>query len=386
MLIKEETIKPSLLDNIPYIDNQLLDESVIPVTENSRLGKYIISVEDISSFCENSEKDPGYVISKICESNNIPIDNIAFSVNEDSIILGESVANLSIDIANYGIPVYAAPTSHDLLWETIGYELAYQFGIPIDEMTIGGVKKMLGHSDDVGEFWNDNNRATQDDISRLVHRYSNTKGKIDSKGKQKLPHIYDGSDNNPIIQGQKLNIHNMNIDKSNETSYTHRGNFIRMAHKGTAVQRKRQREQEREDKAWELYNKENVRTSNVSPREKERQMRDMNLENDLRQNVGRMSAARQAKEEINDHYKEAEAANNKINSTVKQAEASNDKNFIAKVIAKLHDWAKRYSEKYKETKVSGPKSAIQKVLSYITRAISALTKRLHNLTTKYKID
>ena len=75
-----------------------------------------------------------------------------------------------------------------------------------------------------------------------------------------------------------------------------------------------------------------------------------------------------------------------MNSEINKAEHSNDKNFIAKVIAKLHDWAKRYSEKYKETEISGPKTAIQKALSFITKAIASLTKRLHNLTTKYKID
>ena len=72
----------------------------------------------------------------------------------------------------------------------------------------------------------------------------------------------------------------------------------------------------------------------------------------------------------------------KIKRLQQQAQRSNNKNLIAKGLAKLHDWAKRLNEKYKETKVSGPKTAIKKALSWITGAIASLTRRLHNLTTK----
>ena len=72
-----------------------------------------------------------------------------------------------------------------------------------------------------------------------------------------------------------------------------------------------------------------------------------------------------------------------INSEINKAKSSNDKNFIAKVIARLHDWAKKYRDKYKNgDSKSNVKPAFQKAIYYITNAITALTRRLHNLTTK----
>ena len=56
MIIKEENIKPSLLDSIPYIDEQPISEAIIPITENTRLGKYIVSIEDIDSLCGRNRK------------------------------------------------------------------------------------------------------------------------------------------------------------------------------------------------------------------------------------------------------------------------------------------------------------------------------------------
>ena len=79
MLIKENAINSStnILDNLVYIQESY-SPAVIPVTENSRLGKYVISLEDINSYCEDNGSDPEYTISQICEMNNISTDNIAF--------------------------------------------------------------------------------------------------------------------------------------------------------------------------------------------------------------------------------------------------------------------------------------------------------------------
>lgn len=144
MIIKEENIKPSLLDSIPYIDEQPISEAIIPITENTRLGKYIVSIEDIDSFCEDNCEDPGYVISRICKSNGISPDNIAFSIKEESVILGESAASISNQLAKNGNFVYAIYPVHDKLWKSIGYELCEEFKIPIQEVTIGWVNKKVG--------------------------------------------------------------------------------------------------------------------------------------------------------------------------------------------------------------------------------------------------
>ena len=80
--------------------------------------------------------------------------------------------------------------------------------------------------------------------------------------------------------------------------------------------------------------------------------------------------------------KDMENFEKKMQDEIDDLHRSNNKNLIAKGLVKLHDWAKRLNEKYKETKVSGPKTAIKKALSWITGAIASLTRRLHNLTTK----
>ena len=319
MIIKEENIKPSLLDSIPYIDEQPISEAIIPITENTRLGKYIVSIEDIDSFCEDNCEDPGYVISRICKSNGISPDNIAFSIKEESVILGESAASISNQLAKNGNFVYAIYPVHDKLWKSIGYELCEEFKIPIQEVTIGWVDKKLGRYYQNSAYNDD--RASNEYITRAVRRsYYNKlhdKGKItDDEWEDSYKHKDENEKEQQRIEGLRL----------------------RFAHKGH-VGRER---------------------------------------NHIRE-LDRKRAERNAQDQQQSSSPDTSA----INSEINKAKSSNDKNFIAKVIARLHDWAKKYRDKYKNgDSKSGIKPAFQKAIYYITNAITALTRRLHNLTTK----
>ena len=305
MLIKESEIMSSPLDDIQYIE-QPITEAVIPVTENSRLGKYVVSVEDITQFCEDTNSDPAYVISQICESNGIETDTLAFSVKEESVILGESAANISVALMNEGADVLAAPTSHNWLWMAIGEGIQEKFGIPLDEVTYKWMRNKIG-MDQAFDDKIDSKRATSKDLSISVAA---------KNGIHKLTHGGDSTELDTFLNG---------TDDGIEL----RGFLLRNGHKGHVG-----------------------RETNKIERNSENRIKDMeNFEKKMQ-------------DEIDDLYR------------------SNNKNLIAKGLAKLHDWAKRLNEKYKETKVSGPKTAIKKALSWITGAMASLTRRLHNLTTK----
>lgn len=178
MLIKESEIMSSPLDNIQYIE-QPITEAAIPVAENSRLGKYVVSIEDISEFCENTNGDPGYVISRICESNGINSDSLAFSIKEESIILGEDAANISVSLMNEGAGIFATPTKHDELWINIGEELKSIIESSLDEVSAYWVKNKLGG---ISFFPKEDKErpAKQSDVDYYAYTYS-TKPNVKKK-------------------------------------------------------------------------------------------------------------------------------------------------------------------------------------------------------------
>ena len=319
MLIKESEIMSSPLDDIQYIE-QPISEATIPVTENSRLGKYVVSVEDITQFCEDTNSDPGYVISQICESNGIETDTLAFSVKEESVILGESAANISVALMNEGADVLAAPTSHNWLWMAIGEGIQEKFGIPLDEVTYKWMRNKIG-MDQAFDDKIDSKSATSKDLSISVAA---------KNGIHKLTRGGDSTELDTFLNG---------TDDDREL----RGFLLRNEHKGHVG-----RETNKIERMAHRAN---------------------NQADKLMQNS-------------EDSTKDMENFEKKMQDEIDALHRSNNKNLIAKGLAKLHDWAKRLNEKYKETKVSGPKTAIKKALSWITGVIASLTRRLHNLTTK----
>ena len=430
MLIKESEIISSPLDNIQYIE-QPITEATIPVTENSRLGKYVVSIEDISEFCEDTNNDPGYVISRICESNGIDVDNIAFSIKEESVILGEDAANISVSLMNEGADVLAAPTTHDMLWQYIGEGIQEKFGIPLDEVSRYWVQKHLGHAPDLTdanpsyEF----SRATKDDVdfyTGLLYKGKNRKEKIErirtGKGrdrdeKNKYINGYDGPENTGFVIKHGLGFlptrAHYEVEKGKYSPYKSDedilsdkkvGRSMRGFHKGHVG---RERRQAMEDKAWAEYNGDNTKQAQLDKEfekaeaeryensitadananiEKEQGLKELdrlNRQDAVDRRTAGIKTAQKEKQRLEELNKKDK---DKLDNMQKVAMKSNDKNFVARIIAKLHDWAKIYSDKYKQLKVTGPKTAIKRVIGYITQAIAALSKRLHNLTTKYKMD
>ena len=344
MLIKEKYITSSLLDTIPYLSQHVTSESTIPVIENSKLKKYIVSLEDINSFCEDNGTDPNCTIAQICKINNISTDDIAFSITEESVILEESVFDLLRNLSNNN--VYVVPTKHNKLWESIGYELSNKFNIPLDEVTVGWARKKLGvptkDNDPISDYVDVADTKLNQNLLDQIAGIAFSKGQyMHNINNSKVQNFHARRDYN-----RNNNIYSMKIGNPDD-KHTYATQFDI---------------EERRGKAIRAFHKQG-RKNSILGKDKA---------DELREQIRKQ--------------KEEEKRKKNMQSEVDKAEKSNDKNFIAKVIAKLHDWSKRYSEKYKETKISGIKSSIQKALSYITKAIAFLTKRLHNLTTKYKIE
>ena len=373
MLIKENAINSStnILDNLVYIQESY-SPAVIPVTENSRLGKYVISLEDINSYCEDNGSDPGYTISQICEMNNISTDNIAFSVSPESIILGEDVADNAIFLMNEGAEVLAKPVMHDSLYKLLKEDCERiehgEDSIFLQEITKGFVDKMLGvdYKYGSGKRENPNQTATRADLYNRIAR---------SKFANKEYHV---GDIDPI-SGKRL--------KKEDIGY-----LTTFSHAADNRKKRLDKKQADEDRAWNIhdYGDEFATANEKHPEragknfEKLKDLQsthyfiDQKMRDKKEQEQADKEAMKTAKEEVKTGMDE-------IHKMEEEAYKSDNKNFISKVIARLHDLSNSYSEKYKNVKVSGPKTAIQKVLSYITRAISSLTKRLHNMSTKYKI-
>ena len=295
---------------------------MIPVTENSRLDKYVVSLEDINSYCENTSADPGYIVSQICETNNIPVDDIAFSVTQESIILQDEVAKNAIYLMNEGAEVLAKPVVHDALYDVLEEDCAriYQGLDPVflNEVTVGYLAKKLG----------------------LDTKYNNS---------YENPLIYNMDEKN---WNQYMGTRASNSDLKEMLTIKKMGGFkqhmqSRKSHKGRL-------------KDAIIYNNE--------------------IDKDRLAHMGHVGRERAQKQKELEQQKKQAETDTKIKRLQQQAQRSNNRGFIAKIIARLNAIARKYREKYKTVKVSGPKTAIQRVIAFISKCVASLTAKLHSLT------
>ena len=344
MLIKESEIMSSPLDDIQYIE-QPISEATIPVTENSRLSKYVVSVEDISQFCEDTNSDPGYVISQICETNNIPVDDIAFSVTQESIILQDEVAKNAIYLMNEGAEVLAKPVVHDALYDVLEEDCAriYQGLDPVflNEVTTGYLAKKLG----------------------LDTKYDNS---------YENPHIYNMNEKDwNEYMGQRA----LNGDLKELLTAKKMGGFkqqmqSRKSHKGRL-----------KDAIIYNYEIDKDRLAHMGHVGRERAQKQKELEQQKKQIEQKQAEENKRQEDLNQPAQNiSKDTDTKIKRLQQQAQRSNNRGFIAKIIARLNAIARKYREKYKTVKVSGPKTAIQRVIAFISKCVASLTAKLHSLT------
>ena len=345
MLISENMLVPptKVLEGIKYIEESY-SPAMIPVTENSRLDKYVVSLEDINSYCENTSADPGYIVSQICETNNIPVDDIAFSVTQESIILQDEVAKNAIYLMNEGAEVLAKPVVHDALYDVLEEDCAriYQGLDPVflNEVTTGYLAKKLG----------------------LDTKYDNS---------YEDPHIYNMNEKewNQYMGGRASNSELKELLTIKKMGGFKQHMQSRKAHKGRL-------------KYAIVYNEiDKDRLAHMGHVGRERAQKQKELEQQKKQIEQKQAEENKRQEDLNQPAQNiSKDTDTKIKRLQQQAQRSNNRGFIAKIIARLNAIARKYREKYKTVKVSGPKTAIQRVIAFISKCVASLTAKLHSLT------
>ena len=102
MLFKQSDLKFSTIQEASNILNEsvYLNESeavvsakAIPVVENSRIGAYIVRLEDIATFAEDHGVSYNNAMNSVAESNGIDTNNLAVAVKETTIMANPGIVN-----------------------------------------------------------------------------------------------------------------------------------------------------------------------------------------------------------------------------------------------------------------------------------------------------
>lgn len=90
---------------------------VIPVMHNERTQSDLIQLESFLKFGKyNNITDGTLAVFKICESNNIPMDNIGFVVNEENLYVDIELAETYVQLCECNFPVYVKPISRHSIY------------------------------------------------------------------------------------------------------------------------------------------------------------------------------------------------------------------------------------------------------------------------------
>ena len=102
----------NILNESVYLDESesILSAKAIPVVENSRIGAYVVKLEDIATFAEDYGMNYNDAMNAVVESNDIDMDHLAVAVKETTIIANPSIvkelANVVVNPNPQTDPVY----------------------------------------------------------------------------------------------------------------------------------------------------------------------------------------------------------------------------------------------------------------------------------------
>lgn len=123
MLYTADEMRTSFLDEAMAIlegANYLSEEEsryypqMVPIRENTRIGRNFIRVEDLVEYSlSNGISDGAYALGQICEAANVDPQTIAFSVDEVSILEDSEMEDTVRQLMAAGAEVYAAPISEN---------------------------------------------------------------------------------------------------------------------------------------------------------------------------------------------------------------------------------------------------------------------------------
>ena len=85
----------NILNESVYLDESesILSAKAIPVVENSRIGAYVVRLEDIATFSEDHGVSYNNAMNSVAEANSIDIDHLAVAVKETTIMANPGIVN-----------------------------------------------------------------------------------------------------------------------------------------------------------------------------------------------------------------------------------------------------------------------------------------------------
>ena len=85
----------NILNESVYLDESeaVVSAKAIPVVENSRIGAYIVRLEDIATFSEDHGVSYNNAMNSVAEANSIDIDHLAVAVKETTIMANPGIVN-----------------------------------------------------------------------------------------------------------------------------------------------------------------------------------------------------------------------------------------------------------------------------------------------------
>ena len=120
MLFKQSDLTDTLDEATQLLEScQFLNEAessyhpyMVPIRESKEYEANIVKVEDLVEYSmANGITDAGYAIDQICESNDLSIDTLAFSIDEAMAFYDDEMLDTALTLAEAGAAVVVAPIS-----------------------------------------------------------------------------------------------------------------------------------------------------------------------------------------------------------------------------------------------------------------------------------
>ena len=108
MVFHTTSLAPAMLnlERLPMDEADILHIELLPLVENSRLGKKVLSLESVIKFCDDAYTDIDEVVYKVANRYQLNESDIVFSVEPYSVYFDESVNGMIQSFIENGIPFY----------------------------------------------------------------------------------------------------------------------------------------------------------------------------------------------------------------------------------------------------------------------------------------
>lgn len=108
MVFHTTSLAPTLLnlERLPMDEADNLRIELLPLVENSRLGKKVLNLESVMKFCDDTYTDIDEVVHKVANLYKLNESDIVFSVEPSSVYLDESVSTMIESFIKNDIPFY----------------------------------------------------------------------------------------------------------------------------------------------------------------------------------------------------------------------------------------------------------------------------------------